>query len=60
MEAYPAAFGSYDLKGTGNVIFPYDGVAKQQEYSWNDDAYNELERNELKLSDIESPIFWCK
>ncbi|MCI8426673.1 MAG: hypothetical protein HFJ03_03885 [Lachnospira sp.] len=58
MEAYPAAFGSYDFDGTGNAIFPYDGVAKQQEYCWNDAAYNELEKNELKLSDIERPVFF--
>ncbi len=58
MEAYPAAFGSYDFDGTGNAIFPYDGVAKQQEYCWNDAAYNELEKNELKLSYIERPIFF--
>lgn len=58
LEAYPAAFSSYDLDGTGNALFPYEGVAENEEYCWSDEAYDELEKNELKLSTIERPVFF--
>lgn len=46
------------IDGTGNALFPYHGVGENEEYCWSDEAYDELEKNELKLSTIERPVFF--
>ncbi len=50
LEAHSVAFGSYDLDGTGNALFPYDGVAENEKYCWIEDC------NIINCPDCKKPM----
>lgn len=58
MYTYPSAIGSYEPDGTGEALFPYEGVGQDCD---DDDYmdYEAFENNGLELSECERPLFYA-
>lgn len=58
MYAHPYAFGSYEEDGTGEAVFPYEGVGQDTDEEDCMD-YDEFETNGLELSTAKKPLMFA-
>lgn len=53
-----AAFSKFDLTGTSEAIFPYDGALENMENDMREEDYEALAANGLELGTTEVPLFY--
>ena len=51
-------YGSFDLEGNGEAVFPYNGLGEQEECYISEVDFQETSINALMLSEVERPLFY--